>query len=130
MNTNTKPTGSADTASNTLARKSRSFGVPYIAVIGNNSAINQIRSGQVTKYGEERGDTGNLLGDVPFSKFGEMLDGYGEEVTQPRNIASALHRARQEAQKSGKCTVIDIWVDPSEYAPGTKAQTMYNIDNY
>ena len=101
------------------------FGAPYIAVIGNNSAMNQIRFGQIAKYGEERGGTGNLLGDVPFSKFGEMLGGYGEEVTQPTNIAPALHRARQEVQKSGKCAVINIWVDPSEYAPGTKAQTMY-----
>ena len=49
------------------------FGAPYVAVIGNNSAMNQIRYGQISKYGEERGDVGNLLGDVPFSKFAEML---------------------------------------------------------
>ena len=42
------------------------FGAPYIAVIGNNSAMNQIRYGQLAKYGEERGNVGNLLGDVPF----------------------------------------------------------------
>jgi len=45
------------------------FGVPYIAVIGNNSAMNQIRYGQLAKYGEERGNVGNLLGDVPFGTF-------------------------------------------------------------
>jgi acetolactate synthase-1/2/3 large subunit len=28
------------------------FGAPYIAVIGNNSAMNQIRYGQLAKYGE------------------------------------------------------------------------------
>jgi acetolactate synthase-1/2/3 large subunit len=28
-------------------------------------------------------------------------------------------------QKSGHSSVINIWVDPREYAPGTKAQTMY-----
>ena len=49
------------------------FGVPYIAVIGNNSAMNQIRYGQLAKYGEQRGNVGNLLGDVPFGKFAEML---------------------------------------------------------
>jgi recombinational DNA repair ATPase RecF len=27
--------------------------------------------------------------------------------------------------KSGKCAVVNVWVDPNEYAPGTKAQTMY-----
>ena len=101
------------------------FGAPYIAVIGNNSAMNQIRFGQITKYGEERGDTGNLLGDIPFSKFGEMLGGYGEEVTEAARIAPALQRAREEVKSTGKSAVINIWVDPNEYAPGTKAQTMY-----
>ncbi len=101
------------------------FGAPYIAVIGNNSAMNQIRYGQITKYGTQRGDVGNLLGDVPFSKFAEMLGGYGEEVRQPGEIAPALQRAREAVQGTGKSAVINIWVDPNEYAPGTKAQTMY-----
>ena len=100
-------------------------GAPYIAVIGNNSAMNQIRYGQIAKYGEERGDIGNLLGDVQFSKFAEMLGGYGEEVHDPNEIAPALKRAREQGQKTGLSAVINIWVDPSEYAPGTKAQTMY-----
>lgn len=101
------------------------FGAPYIAVIGNNSAMNQIRYGQIAKYGAERGDVGNLLGDVPFSRFAEMLGGYGEEVHDPSQIEPALLRAREQVQKSGLSAVINIWVDPSEYAPGTKAQTMY-----
>lgn len=101
------------------------FDAPYIAVIGNNSAMNQIRFGQITKYGEQRGGVGNLLGDVPFSKFAEMLGGYGEEVTEAREIAPALQRAREAVRSSGKSAVINVWVDPGEYAPGTKAQTMY-----
>jgi acetolactate synthase I/II/III large subunit len=101
------------------------FGLPYIAVIGNNSAMNQIRYGQLAKYGEQRGNVGNLLGDVPFGKFAEMLGGYGEEVRAPDQIAPALLRARAAVAKSGKSAVINIWVDPREYAPGTKNQTMY-----
>jgi acetolactate synthase I/II/III large subunit len=101
------------------------FGAPYIAVIGNNSAMNQIRYGQITKYGEERGSVGNLLGDVPFGKFAEMLGGYGEEVRDPAQIAPALQRARESLAKTGRSAVINIWVDPREYAPGTKNQTMY-----
>ena len=101
------------------------FGVPYLAVIGNNSAMNQIRYGQLTKYGEERGNVGNLLGDVPFGKFAEMLGGYGEEVRDPTQIAAALIRGREAVAKTRKSAVINIWVDPREYAPGTKAQTMY-----
>jgi acetolactate synthase-1/2/3 large subunit len=101
------------------------FGVPYIAVIGNNSAMNQIRYGQLAKYGEERGNVGNLLGDVPFGKFAEMLGGYGEEVRDAAQIAPALQRARESVARLKRSAVINIWVDPREYAPGTKNQTMY-----
>ena len=101
------------------------FGAPYLAVIGNNSAMNQIRYGQLSKYGDERGNVGNLLGDVPFSKFAEMLGGYGEEVTDCREIAPALGRARESVRTSGKSAVVNIWVDAGEWAPGTKRQTMY-----
>ncbi|WP_420991736.1 thiamine pyrophosphate-binding protein [Cupriavidus sp. 30B13] len=101
------------------------FGVPYLAVIGNNSAMNQIRYGQLAKYGEERGNVGNLLSDVPFSKFAEMLGGYGEEVRDASAIAGALQRGREAVRRTGKSAVINIWVDPREYAPGTKNQTMY-----
>ena len=101
------------------------FGVPYLAVIGNNSAMNQIRYGQLAKYGEQRGSVGNLLGDVPFGKFAEMLGGYGEEVRDPAQIAPALQRARESVRKLRRSAVVNIWVDPREYAPGTKNQTMY-----
>lgn len=101
------------------------FGAPYIAVIGNNSAMNQIRYGQLAKYGEQRGNVGNLLGDVPFGRFAEMLGGYGEEVRDPAQIAPALQRARESVATTGRSAVINIWVDPREYAPGTKNQTMY-----
>jgi acetolactate synthase-1/2/3 large subunit len=87
--------------------------------------MNQIRYGQIAKYGEERGDIGNLLGDIPFSKFGEMLGGYGEEVLEAGDIAPALQRAREAVNSTGKSAVVNIWVDPREYAPGTKNQTMY-----
>ena len=101
------------------------FGVPYLAVIGNNSAMNQIRYGQLAKYGEQRGNVGNLLGDVPFGKFAEMLGGYGEEVRDPAQIGPALQRARESIRKLRRSAVVNIWVDPREYAPGTKNQTMY-----
>jgi acetolactate synthase-1/2/3 large subunit len=101
------------------------FDVPYIAVIGNNSAMNQIRYGQLAKYGEQRGNIGNKLGDVEFSKFGQMLGGYGEEVRDPAEVQPALRRAREAVAKTGKSAVINVWVDPNEYAPGTKNQTMY-----
>jgi len=101
------------------------FGAPYLAVVGNNSHMNQIRYGQVAKYGTQRGNIGNKLGDVPFSQFGKMIGGYGEEVREADQIQPAFRRAREEIAKTGKCAVINVWIDPNEYAPGTKAQTMY-----
>ncbi|MCY4461461.1 MAG: thiamine pyrophosphate-binding protein [Albidovulum sp.] len=101
------------------------FGAPYLAVVGNNSAMNQIRFGQIAKYGQNRGDIGNKLGDVEFGKFGEMIGGYGEEVREASQIQPALRRAREAIARTGKCAVVNVWIDPNEYAPGTKAQTMY-----
>lgn len=52
-------------------------------------------------------DTLSLPGGVLFGRFGETLGG-GEAV-----------------QRRGRPAVIDIRVDPPEYAPGPKNQTMY-----
>ena len=101
------------------------FGAPYLAVVGNNSAMNQIRYGQIAKYGAQRGGVGNKLGDVEFSLFGKMIGGHGEEVREAAEIGPALRRAREAIARTGKCAVLNVWVDPNEYAPGTKAQTMY-----
>ena len=43
----------------------------------------------------------------------------------PAQIAPALQRARESIQKTRRSAVVNIWVDPREYAPGTKNQTMY-----
>jgi acetolactate synthase-1/2/3 large subunit len=101
------------------------FGAPYIAVIGNNSAMNQIRYGQLAKYGAERGNVGNKLGDMNFSVFPQMWGAWGVEVREASQIAPSLRKAREMVAKTGKSAVINVWVDPNEYAPGTKNQTMY-----
>ena len=97
------------------------FDLPFIGVVGNNSYMNQIRYGQIQKYGVERGDVGNKLGDVPYDKFAEILGGYGEEVREPDQIRPALQRARE----SGKPALINVWIDQNAFAPGTMNQTMY-----
>ena len=74
------------------------FDLPFIGVVGNNSYMNQIRYGQIQKYGEERGDIGNKLGDVRYDEFAKMLGGYGEEVREPKDIRPALERARESRQ--------------------------------
>ncbi len=97
------------------------FNLPFIGVVGNNSRMNQIRFGQLARYGPERGEVGNKLGDVAYGRFAETLGGYGEEVRDPEEIRPALERARE----SGKPSLINVWVDPDEFAPGTMNQTMY-----
>jgi acetolactate synthase I/II/III large subunit len=101
------------------------FHAPYIAVIGNNSAMNQIRYGQLAKYGPQRGNVGNKLGDVEFSHFPRQWGGWGIEVREASKIAPALRQAREKVAQTGKSAVVNVWVDPNEYAPGTKNQTMY-----
>ena len=100
------------------------FNLPFLGVIGNNSAMNQIRCGQIIKYGAQRGNVANILGDVPFEKFAEMLNCHGEAVRQPKDIRPALERAR-EAVAGGTSALVNIWVDRDEWAPGTRNQTMY-----
>ncbi|TDC75790.1 acetolactate synthase [Streptomyces hainanensis] len=97
------------------------FDLPFVGIVGNNSSMNQIRYGQKAKYGDARERIGNTLGDVPFDQFARMLGGYGEEVRDPADIRPALERARE----SGKPSLINVWVDPDAYAPGTMNQTMY-----
>ncbi|HUY98298.1 MAG TPA: thiamine pyrophosphate-binding protein [Verrucomicrobiae bacterium] len=97
------------------------FQLPFIGVIGNNSSMNQIRFGQIQKYGPDRGDVGNTLGDVRYDRFAQMLGGYGEEVREPAQIRPALERARA----SGLPSLINVWVDRDAFAPGTMNQTMY-----
>ena len=95
--------------------------LPFVGVVGNNSAMNQIRFGQINKYGKERGDIGNMMGDVHFDDFAKMLGGHGEEVRDPKDIRPALERA----QESGLPSLINVWIDPDAYSPGTQNQTMY-----
>ncbi|MEU1695749.1 thiamine pyrophosphate-dependent enzyme, partial [Streptomyces hirsutus] len=97
------------------------YDLPFVGIVGNNSSMNQIRYGQAAKYGKERERVGNTLGDVPYDKFAQMLGGHGEEVRDPADIGPALRRARE----SGKPSLINVWVDPDAYAPGTMNQTMY-----
>ena len=61
------------------------------------------------------------MGDVHFDQFAKMLGGHGEEVRDPKDIRPALERA----QESGLPSLINVWIDPDAYSPGTQNQTMY-----
>ena len=97
------------------------FGLPYIAIIGNNSYMNQIRCGQIQKYGAERGNVGNYLGDVDFEKFAGMLGIFGRGGSRTGGDPAGARGARE----AGTCAIVNVWLDPDAYAPGTENQTMY-----
>lgn len=97
------------------------FGLPVLGVVGNNAAWNQIRYGQVSKYGTQRGSAANLLAPTRYDRVVEVLGGYGEHVTDPKDIRPALERARA----SGRPSCVNVMIDPDIYGSGTMNQTMY-----
>jgi acetolactate synthase-1/2/3 large subunit len=62
---------------------------------------------------------------MEFSHSPQQWGGWGIEVREASKIAPALKQAREMVAKPGKSAVVNVWVDPNEYAPGTENQTMY-----
>ena len=97
------------------------FSLPVVSVVGNNAAWNQIRYGQIAKYGAARGDLANLLAATRYDRVVEALGGHGEHVTEAKDIRPALERARA----AGKASCVNVMIDPNVYSSGTMNQTMY-----
>ncbi len=97
------------------------FNLPVVSVVGNNAAWNQIRCGQIARYGEARGDVANVLAPTRYDRVVEALGGHGEHVTEPKDIRPALERARA----SGRPACVNVMVDPGVFSSGTMNQTMY-----
>jgi acetolactate synthase-1/2/3 large subunit len=97
------------------------FGMPVIGIVGNNSAWNQVRYGQVQKYGRERGDVANVLTPLRYDRIVAAMGGHGEYVTEPAQIRPSLERARS----SGKASLINVLVNRDVFSSGTVNQTMY-----
>jgi acetolactate synthase-1/2/3 large subunit len=97
------------------------FGLPFVSVVGNNAGWNQIRFGQLSKYGEKRGDVANKLRETRYDLIVAAMGGYGELVTTPGDIRPALERARA----SGIPSCVNVILDPDIYSSGTMNQTMY-----
>lgn len=97
------------------------FKLPVVGIVGNNAAWNQIRFGQIEKYGTQRGDVANLLLPTRYDRVVEALGGHGEHVTEPGEIRPALERARA----SGKPALVNVMIDPKVFSSGTRNQTMY-----
>ena len=77
------------------------FKAPYIAVVGNNSAMNQIRYGQVAKHGRERGKVGDLLSDLPVRRIGGNAGRLWRRSARPGPDPGTLQSARESMEKPG-----------------------------
>ena len=96
------------------------FSVPYIAVIGNNSAMNQIRYGQIAKYGASAATSAISSATWRSANSPRCSAARARRCASRRRSRRRLQRAREAVAKIGQSAVVNIWVDPNEYAPGTK----------
>jgi acetolactate synthase-1/2/3 large subunit len=97
------------------------FNMPVIGVVANNAAWNQVRYGQVERYGRAKGEVANCLTPLRYDRIVEAMGGYGEQVIEPSQIRPALERAR----RSGKPSCINVLVDPEVFSSGTMKQSMF-----
>ncbi len=97
------------------------FNMPVIGIVANNAAWNQVRYGQIERYGRTKGDVANILSPLRYDRIVEAMGGYGEHVTEPSQIIPALERARS----SGKPSLINVIVDQNVFSSGTMKASMF-----
>jgi len=98
------------------------FDMPVIGIVANNAAWNQVRFAQLLRYGPEKGRTANELSPLRYDRLVEAMGGYGENVTEPRQIRPALERARA----SGKPACINVMVARDVFSSSTKSMSIYS----
>jgi acetolactate synthase I/II/III large subunit len=84
-------------------------GIPFVGVIGNDGAWGQIRVAQEALYGEGNAPASVLSQEAGYHRMVEGLGGYGELVTEPKEIRPALARAFE----AGVPACLNVLVDPS-----------------
>jgi acetolactate synthase-1/2/3 large subunit len=82
-------------------------GIPFVGIIGNDGAWGQIKVAQEMMYGPGNAPASELDPEVPYHRMVEGLGGYGEKVTEPGQIRSALQRAFD----AGVPACINVMVD-------------------
>lgn len=84
------------------------FGLPIVAIVGNDAGWGQIRGPQVQMVGAERA-IATSLAPTRYDKVVEALGGYGELVEDPDGVLPALERAFA----SGLPACINVMLDPA-----------------
>jgi acetolactate synthase-1/2/3 large subunit len=97
------------------------FGLPIVAIVGNDAGWGQIRGPQIQMMGAERA-VATSLAPTRYDKVVEALGGYGEQVEDPAQIVPALERAFA----SGKAACINVPIDPAGMSK-TGASTPYIV---
>jgi len=83
------------------------FGLPIVAIVGNDAGWGQIRGPQVQMVGAERA-IATSLAPTRYDRVVEALGGYGELVERPEGIVPALERAFA----SGLPACVNVMLDP------------------
>jgi acetolactate synthase-1/2/3 large subunit len=83
--------------------------IPFVGVIGNDGAWGQIKVAQESLYGPGNTPAALLSQDTGYDRMVQALGGYGERVTDPADIRSALGRAFD----SGVPSCINVILDPT-----------------
>ena len=83
------------------------FDMPVVAVVGNDRQWGQIIVGQERMYGPERVVATRLGDNARYDKVVDALGGYGEYVTEPKDIYPAIERAFA----SGKPACVNVIID-------------------
>jgi acetolactate synthase I/II/III large subunit len=82
------------------------YGLPFVAVVGNDARWNAEHQLQLKHYGAERAVACSLLA-TRYDRVAEALGGHGEHVERASELTGALERA----VASGKPAVVNVMID-------------------
>jgi acetolactate synthase-1/2/3 large subunit len=82
------------------------YGLPFVAVVGNDARWNAEYQIQLKDYGAER-LVGCELRPLRYDKVSEAFGGYGEQVTEPAQLGPAAARA----QASGLPACLNVMIE-------------------
>jgi acetolactate synthase-1/2/3 large subunit len=91
------------------------YGIPVIAVVGNDASWTHIAREQVKML---RDDVSTVLARTDYHKVAEAFGAAGVLVTTNAEVPAALERAREIA-RSGKPVLVNVWLDKTDFREGS-----------